>query len=241
MKKIAIFDIDGTIFRSSLLIILVENLIADKIFPASAKKEFQNEHQAWLNRQADYETYISAVIKTFTKHIKGVHYGDFMECSKKTVRENKFKLYRYTRDLLPKLKKKGYFLLAVSQSPKGTLDKFCKNMGFDKVYGRLYELGPADRFTGKVEDLHHIANKANIVRRVVEKHNLTLEGSIGFGDTEDDISFLEKVDCPVAFNPNNKLYRHAKRNKWNVLVERKDVIYQISKSTDSPEEISLDF
>lgn len=76
-------------------------------------------------------------------------------------------------------------------------------------------------------DLHLIANKANIVRRAVEKENLTLRGSIGVGDTEGDIPFLEMVEKPICFNPNEKLYRYARLMKWTVVIERKDVIYKI--------------
>jgi len=34
------------------------------------------------------------------------------------------------------------------------------------------------------------------------------------------------VDKPIAFNPNSKLYRYAKRAGWKIVVERKDVIYK---------------
>ena len=161
------------------------------------------------------------------KQIKGVKYGDFMDVSDEVVEKEKKKVYRYTRDLVRELKKEGYFLLAISQSPKGTLDKFCKTLGFDKVYGRIYELGPEDRFTGVVVDEHLISNKANIVKRAVLKENLSLKNSIGIGDTEGDIPMLEMVARPICFNPNMKLYRQAKMNKWKVVVERKDVIYEL--------------
>lgn len=91
----------------------------------------------------------------------------------------------------------------------------------------MYELGPEDRFTGKINDLHLIANKANIVKRALEKEKLTLECSIGVGDTEGDISFLELVEQPICFNPNTRLYKHAKRMGWKIVVERKDVIYEL--------------
>jgi phosphoserine phosphatase len=74
---------------------------------------------------------------------------------------------------------------------------------------------------------HLIFNKANVLRRAVEKENLTLKDSVGVGDTESDYSFLEMVENPICFNPNSKLLRHAKRNDWRVVVERKDVIYEI--------------
>ena len=62
-RKVAIFDIDGTIFRSSLLIELVEVLIENKLFNFSARKEYEKEETEWLDRKGDYESYINAVVK----------------------------------------------------------------------------------------------------------------------------------------------------------------------------------
>jgi HAD superfamily hydrolase (TIGR01490 family) len=225
--KVAIFDVDGTIIRSSLFIELVEALIKENIFPAAAKKGYEREYRSWLDRAGSYEDYLNAMIKVFMKNLKGVDYKDFMRISEAVAAENQNKVYRYTRDLVKKLKREGYFLLAISQSPKGILDSFCRKMGFNKIYGRFYELGPQDKLTGGVADVHLISNKANIVRRAVAKENLTLEGSYGIGDTEGDIPMLELVEHPICFNPNATLYRTAKLNKWSVVVERKDVIYTI--------------
>jgi hypothetical protein len=44
---------------------------------------------------------------------------------------------------------------------------------------------------------------------------------------EGDIPMLELVENPICFNPNAQLYRIAKLNKWKIIVERKDVIYEI--------------
>ena len=227
MKKVAIFDVDGTIFRSSLLIEFVEALIAENVFPKESRQAYDVAYRRWLNRTGSYENYIAGVIEAFMRYLKGVSYNDFDRIGKQVVEANKGKVYRYTRDLVKKLKLKGYFLLAISQSPKGLLDDFCKRLGFDKVYGRFYELGPSDKFTGEVVDLHLIANKANIVRRAVAKEKLTLKGSVGVGDTEGDVPMLELAETAICFNPNAKLYRFAKLNGWKVVVERKDVIYEI--------------
>ena len=136
-------------------------------------------------------------------------------------------MYRYTRDLIKTLKADDYYLLAISHSPKAILGDFCKEYGFDKVYGKLYETGETGKFTGNIMEEHLIANKANVVKRAVEKEGLTLEGSIGVGDTESDIPMLEMVGTPICFNPNSKLYRYAKLNGWKVVVERKDVVYEL--------------
>ncbi|MBV9159132.1 MAG: haloacid dehalogenase-like hydrolase, partial [Candidatus Kaiserbacteria bacterium] len=116
----------------------------------------------------------------------------------------------------------------ISHSPKTVLDKFCPRLGFDKVYGLLYEIDADERFTGKViGDEKTVMDKAYIIRRAIDKEGLMLTRSIGVGDTESDIAFLEIVAQPICFNPNKKLYTHAKKEKWKVVVERKDVIYDI--------------
>lgn len=227
MKKVAIFDVDGTIFRSSMVIELVETLMEKGIFPKEVVKEYEKEYQKWFEREGGYEEYVNAVVKTFMKNIKGVHYGMFSDVAKHVVEKQQKRVYRYTRDLIKKLKKDGYYLLAISQSPKTAVEGFCKNLGFDKVYGRIYEIGPQDFCTGKIIDEHLILNKANIVRRACEKEGLSLKNSIGVGDTEGDIPLLELVEQPICFNPNHNLYTHAKRMGWRIVVERKDVVYSL--------------
>jgi HAD superfamily hydrolase (TIGR01490 family) len=228
MKPVAFFDIDGTIFRSSLLIELVEQLVAEGIFPPEAQDEYEVPYRAWRNREGHYDAYIAAIIKTFLTHIKGVHYGTFADVGRQVVAMKSKRVYRFTRDLLSELKERGYTLIAISQSPKTILDEFCEQYGFDKVYGRIYEIGPQDQFTGTVTEEHLIQNKATIAKRVFERHpELTKVGSVAVGDTDGDISLLELVDRPICFNPNQTLYTHAKRNGWEVVGERKDVIYKL--------------
>lgn len=227
MQKVAFFDIDGTVFRSSLLIELVETFIARGVFPEDARKRYEREFMAWQNREGTYEAYIDAVVLTFMEHIRGVHYGILAEIGKQVVADGGKKTYRYTRDLIRDLKGKGYYIVAISQSPKTVLDEFCASYGFDKVYGRIYEIGPRDSFTGVVTDEDFIKNKSLVVERVIERQNLDREGSIGVGDTEGDIPLLASVETPICFNPNMKLYEYAKEKKWPIIVERKDVVYTI--------------
>lgn len=227
MQKVAFFDIDGTVFRSSLLIELVEQLIEHGIFDPHARGVYQDEYIDWINREGSYERYIEAVVESFIENIKGVFYGDLADVGKYVVAEHSKRVYRYTRDLISELKDEEYFIVAISQSPKSILDDFCASYGFDKVYGRIYELGPQDRFTGVVHDETLIKDKAAIVNRVFEKQNVRKEGSIGVGDTEGDISLLESVEQPICFNPNRTLYDHATKKGWDIVVERKDVIYKM--------------
>lgn len=226
-RKVAAFDIDGTVFRSSLLIELVERLIDKDLFPQEARRAYEEERVRWLDRKGDYEAYINKVVEVFGAQLKGKPFQEVANVAGGVIEERRDRVYRYTRDLIKELKQQGYFLLAVSHSPKFIVDGFGYEQGFDKVYGSFYATGPSGNFTGEVEDWELIANKAGILTRAVRKENLTLEGSVAVGDTESDIGMLEMAERPIAFNPNQALYAHAKRRGWQVVVERKDVIYEL--------------
>src|SRR3989344_7940188 len=168
LKKVAIFDIDGTIFRSSLLIEAVNALVLEGVFPPRAQSGYAISYEQWLNRKGSYEEYITDVVKVFEKHIIGVKLSDFLRITKRVISLQKQRTYLYTRNLIHDLKKQGYFLLAISHSPKELLDEFCSNWGFNKVYGRMYE-AKEGVFTGETRHKEEISSKANILRRFIEK------------------------------------------------------------------------
>ncbi|HVX90686.1 MAG TPA: HAD-IB family phosphatase [Candidatus Paceibacterota bacterium] len=226
-RPVAVFDIDGTVFRWSLFLDLVDRLIENGVFPKEVREAYEDARLKWLDRKGDYQTYVMKVVEVFGGQLKGVPFQDVANAAGEVIEEKKDRVYRYTRDLIKDLKQKGYFLLAISHSPKFIADGFGYEAGFDKTYGYFYETGPSDKFTGTIADEDLIRNKAAILQRAVRKENLTFEESIGVGDTEGDISMLEAVETPIAFNPNQKLLEHARVRGWKVVVERKDVIYEL--------------
>lgn len=225
-NKIAVFDIDGTIFRSSLLIEFMEALILEKVIPRRVEKSWEKKYTAWLERRGSYQNYLDQVVWASRHYIKGVSQFKVWEIAKKVVAFHKSRVYRFTRDLVKELKPTHY-LVAISGSPYDMVHPFCKEFGFDKAYGRIFEVDGKSRLTGRIlyEDL--IRNKKSILERTLVKEGFTLRGSVGVGDTETDIPFLKIVERAIAFNPNEKLYREACRRGWEIVVERKDVIYQI--------------
>lgn len=227
LRRVAVFDIDGTIFRSSLLIELVEALIQKGVFPESSTAHYREARANWQNRQDSYKKYISGIVAALEHSIRGVRYDDFFGVAEHVANIHAKHVYRYTRDLVRQLRRKKYFLLAISGSPKTILQPFCDQLGFHKTYGRMYEVDESGYLTGKILHESLVSDKAKILQRAVEKEHLTLEESIGVGDTEYDIPFLGMVKTPICFNPNQKLHDYAKQHGWSIVVERKDVIYEL--------------
>lgn len=223
-KSIAIFDIDGTIFRSSLTIELFKHLTAKKIFGPGFMRKVRASEARWLNRQGHYEKYIEDVAAAYQKAIIGKRKNDIVLASRKIVAAQKFRTYRYTKRLLEKIRGK-YFTIGISGSPLEIVNEYNKFLKFNKLYGWEFGLDEKSRYTGAV--LHVPPRyKRELIVRYAQNHNLSFKGSIGVGDTESDIGFLDLVQKPVAFNPNLGLADAARKKNWTVVVERKDLIIE---------------
>ena len=220
-RPLAVFDIDGTIFRSSLFIELV-NLMMDRAqLPESLSQNYLAEYEAWLNRQGSYELYLEKMVSTFMANLAGIREADFIAATDAVIEKLSLRTYRYTRDLISSLRD-NYFLLAISGSPQELVSRFGAKYGFDDFRGTVYETKNGV-YTGKGR--RGDRRKDLIIKDVLARHGLDLEGSIGVGDTESDIAFLKLVHKPIAFNPTSGLFQHAVKQRWQVVVERKDVIY----------------
>lgn len=227
--KLAIFDIDGTIFRSSLLIELCHELVRRGIFPAAANREIQTEYVEWLDRKGSYEAYINKVVKIYVKYITGKSYSWVRRVAAQVIAEQKNRVYRFTRDLIKRLKQQKYFLVAISGSPSYIVETYAKAIGFNLFFGTELEVSRG-KFTGKAVNLDSGLNKAKIVKSLLKQYpQLSLKQSLAVGDTESDVPMLQLVGKPIAFNPNLELAKTAKKHNWQVVVERKDVMYNIEK------------
>ncbi len=224
--KLAIFDIDGTIFRSSLVIELSHALVSAKIFPPQAREEISKEYLAWLDRKGSYEAYIDKVVKIYAKYIAGKKFTAVDKIARQVIAYQKDRVYRFTRDLIKRLKYQKYFLVAISGSPSYIVGKYAKAIGFDLFFGTELEIING-KFTGKTGSLDSAYNKAKIVKDLARQYQANLNQSLAIGDTENDVPMLKLVGRPIAFNPNLQLAKAAKKYGWEIVVERKDVMYNI--------------
>ena len=97
----------------------------------------------------------------------------------------------------------------------------CVGSTFNRAHGR---------FTGSREIVSH--DKKAALESLIKKHDLTTDDSYAIGDTHGDVGMMSLVEHPIAFNPNRRLYDQAIANKWPIVVERKNVVYELSYQND---------
>lgn len=230
-QKVAIFDIDGTIFRSSLLIEFNKGLVRAGVMPQKAVAEILDAYEAWVERRGSYDDYISQVVAMHARYIVGTEARYVAAAADLVFLRHRNRVYRYTRDLVHRLAP-THVLLAISGSPIEMVQPFGHYFGFDKMWGTVYEVGRDGRYTGVVLDRRSVDVKHKILSDYLAETGLTLVDSWGVGDTETDVSFLSLVTHPIAFNPTARLRAEAEARHWPVVVERKDVIYELPVVND---------
>lgn len=226
-KPVAIFDIDGTIFRNSLLIELHWKMVKVGIIPKAAIKKLDDKYWNWVRRSGHYDDYLREVIESFEEFVNGVPTKTVQQLAKHVVKVQSSIVYRYTRALVEKLRK-THMLVAISGSPQIVVGEFARAWEFDYYIGTQYKVRDSKFISGKIWVASD--NKEEALRRLQEQHGFELgRGSIGVGDTETDIKIFKVVDIPICFNPTSGLYKVAAKKGWLTVIERKDMIYHLKK------------
>lgn len=225
-NKLAVFDIDGTIFRKNLAFELIDELSRMGIFDKSVRNHLVRHYVRWLNHKGVYEEYRKALVYLYGENIRGCRKESIQKASEKVMPFYKDRTYIFANQLIKKLKKEGYHIIAVSGSPSEIVEEYNKYLKFDRVFGTVYAVDSAGVFTGEIA-FDPIKDKGQVVKQYAAENDLTLDDSYGVGDTESDAKFLSIVKNPIAFNPNENLRELAEKNNWKIVVEKKDVIYQI--------------
>ncbi len=229
-RRLAIFDVDGTIYRWSLFLEVVDGLVEEGIFPRKAHNEINKEYVLWLNRKLHYNVYLEKAVETFFKYLKGCRFSDVKRVSKKIINLKKDRVYAFSRDLIIDLKKKKYFLLVISGSPLFIVEEFAQSFKFDQWYGSRYEIKNGV-FTGRDENRDPVFRKGKVLDAFLaeSKEVFDLKNSTAIGDSPSDIPILERVGKPIAFDPDRDLLIYAKKKNWKIILERKDVIYEVKR------------
>ena len=225
--KIAIFDIDGTIFRKNLHFELINELSWLGVFPKEVRENLTNIYASWLEHRGTYEDYKRALVDMYAEYLPGVSAEDVMKAAKIVIPFHARRTYVFSEELIRKLREENYFLMVISGSPIEIVEEYNRHyLHFDHVYGSVYEKDENGKYTGKAE-YEPVRFKGKVVQEFIEANGFSLEGSYGMGDTESDASFLQYMENPIAFNPNKNLKALAEENGWRIIVEKKDVIYEV--------------
>lgn len=230
-QPIAFFDLDGTFFRWQLYHEVVFEFKERGLFAQSTASDLDQALIEWQAKRISWHDYEMQVVEAFEPVIAKISPKDFDEVAMIVIDRSGHKIYNYTNQLRQSLADQGYYTLAISGSQQEIAEAFAKGYNFDAAIGSLYERVD-NQFTGQIIR-RVIGRKHEIVKEFLDQHHeFTLEGSVAVGDSSGDISLLEIVDRPIAFNPDSSLLAVAQQSRWEIVVERKNIAYTLKAGDD---------
>lgn len=227
-KKFAVFDIDGTLIRWQLYHAVADALVKLKFVEPGAYDSIKAARMSWKTRTpgVSFRLYELELIKVYEEVLAGLSTDQLDKAVEAVFSEYKDQVYTYPRGLIERLKKDNYFLLAISGSQIEIVELIAKHYGFDDYVGTIYRrLG--NKFTGH----KHVASqdKANALKSLVKRNHLVFDNSLAIGDSLSDAAMLEMTETAIAFNPDKDLFERAQKEGWKIILERKNVIYELEK------------
>lgn len=235
MKNIGVFfDIDGTLYRDSLMVEHFKRLIKYEIIdPAIWHNSAKDAFHDWDMRQGNYDNYLSKVSQIYLDSMKGLNrdYMDFI--SNQVINLKGDRVYRFTRDRINWHKNQGHIVIFISGSPDYLVSKMAEKYGVTDYCGTEYTVDEKNNFTGEIIQMWDSNSKYEAILNFVKKYDINLDESYAYGDTNGDLSMLKLVGKPIAINPAKELLQNIRndrqlRKDTTIIVERKDVIYKLN-------------
>lgn len=232
-RPFAVFDIDGTLIRWQLYHAIADSLAKTGHINAELFEDARRARMQWKKRVGDdaFKGYEKILVSIYDKALVTLTADDFMAAVRRVFDEYKDQTYTYTRDLINELRSQNYLLFAISASQEEVVKMLAEYYGFDAWAGSTYPR-KGNRFTGTKLPLKRNL-KVRKLKSFINQFDATWEKSVAVGDSDSDIPMLAAVEQPIAFNPDKILFRHAKEQGWKIVLERKNMVYELEPKDGS--------
>jgi len=213
-SKIAIFDLDNTLTKTSTSSILAKDLFLKRELPAKfiLKNCFSFIYHK-LKRQEMPLNSLNSIVETSLNYIKGKNDDDFYKYVQTLfIKKNHKIFYKNSLEFLEKERNNGKRLILATAAPSPVAKYFKELLNFDEVvsteleiFGRIY--------TGKLSsNFCHGAYKAHQVKDLIKQAYPNCSSISFYSDSANDLPLMHLSDSVTCINPSRSLkkicYKH---------------------------------
>ena len=215
-KTVAFFDVDGTLLKSTI--------VHCYIWMRSLQMPFFFKH-LWLIGflpKVVYYLILDSISRTRFNEVFYRNYRGLEVAEMKALSTRMFEVY-----IRPKIfseavsqiqehKEQGTAVVLVTGSLDFVVQPIADYLAVDAVLvPQLREQG--GQFTGELTTAPLIGEaKAEAMRHYADQHEVSLEASYAYGDSQSDLPMLECVGNPVVVNPGKALREKAIKSGWEL-------------------------
>jgi len=225
--SVAFFDLDGTMARGHMIFDFPAHLLAAGLFTPTAHARILEMQDGFRKKRLTYRDVAEELPRLYAEGVKGQGAMVIALEAEKFVENRMGNVFAYAKPLVMLMREFGRPGLAMSGSPIETVGALSRRLGMEAALGTVLETR-AGRFTGQVvQNFILKETKRASFRELVKELKLDASACFGFGDTEQDESFLSGVGHPVALNPVPNLRAISLKKGWDVFENTQDVVAKV--------------
>jgi HAD superfamily hydrolase (TIGR01490 family) len=119
--------------------------------------------------------------------------------------------------LLEKHRRAGDQLLVITSTNRFIVEPICKALGIDQVIATELEIVDG-RYTGNISGVaSYREGKVERLNNWLTANRQDIDGSYFYSDSINDLPLLQKVDYPVAVDPDPQLREQAAARGWQII------------------------
>ena len=212
---LAIFDLDNTLLSGDSDHLWGQFLARQGIVDGeSYEKENQRFYDEYKQGQLDIYEFLTFSLKPLADNAPATLdrlHREFMTSQIKPI------IPRKSRELLTKHRDQGDTLLIITATNRFVTEPIATELGVDHLLATDPEMLDG-RYTGRVTGIPCFQEgKVKRLDAWLAGTHHSMEGSWFYSDSLNDIPLLERVDNPVAVDPDETLAGHAEMRGWPII------------------------
>ncbi len=215
-KRVAFFDVDGTLLKSTI--------VHCYIWMRSLQMPFFLKH-LWLIGflpKIVYYLILDSISRTrfnaiFYRNYRGLEVAEMKALSTEMFEAYiRPKIFSEAVSQIQEHKEQGTAVVLVTGSLDFVVQPIADYFAADAVLApQLRE--QEGQFTGELTTAPLIGEaKAEAMRNYAEQHDISLEESYAYGDSQSDLPMLECIGNPIVVNPGKALREKALKSGWEL-------------------------
>jgi HAD superfamily phosphoserine phosphatase-like hydrolase len=212
--KLAILDLDGTLYAGTLGIDLLNELARRKLFQPKAFEKALQIMEAYVRGELGREELAAHIYRLYGEGIVGLTQEQVEQAAAAAWDRNKHRVFPFVGELLWTLSRRDYTTVLMTGSPTEIVSQFTRSYAFDHVYSAGFQLQEG-RYTGRILSSPAVAGqKRNMLQRLSRELEADLSVSLVLGDSENDFEMFDLVGVPIAMNVQGALSLQFQSKGW---------------------------
>ena len=212
---LAIFDLDNTLIAGDSDHLWGEFLVKKGVVDAELFKQKNDEfYQDYVDGNLDIYKYIEFSLAPLAENdmatLDALH-NEFMDASIRPIMLSKAK------QLVEDHRQRGDTLLVITATNRFVTQPIVKEFGIQNLLA--IEVEQIDgRYTGKSVGVPSFKEgKVTRLQDWLSESGQSLEGSVFYSDSHNDIPLLDLVETPIVVDGDAQLLEHAAKNNWQCI------------------------